>query len=202
MAEITLPANTFKQYSLDWIGGERPLNFMGGSFQAIKHAATLVVFQGALNLEAATAADKRNWRATFIQLLELENYFKISEPDGAYNGAGYSGTTPQTNSADQAGNSITCDNAQVSTTVCLKGDPIEVNGEYKYLTSDATSNGSGIVTFNFKPALRDSLADNTPVEVITPKCWLRLVEPRLGWSVSKPDLWDSQIVAVERYLNA
>lgn len=78
------------------------------------------------------------------------------EPNGAVVGAGQSGKT------------LLCDGFTPSTLILSEGEYFQVRDEFKRVTADATSDGSGEVTFAFEPALRVSPADNDPVVLNSP----------------------------------
>lgn len=79
--------------------------------------------------------------------------------------------TPLVNGANQTGNSLVIDGATFSVANwLLAGTHFEVNGEYKILTENATTNGSGQTTLYFEPPLRESPPDNTPITLTAPKC--------------------------------
>lgn len=84
--------------------------------------------------------------------------------------------TPLVNGAAQTGSSLITDGWGVSQKVLAAGDYFEVNGEFKIVTADVTSNGSGQATISFAPPLRASPADNAAITVTSPKCTMRLID--------------------------
>jgi hypothetical protein len=67
------------------------------------------------------------------------------------------------------GSSLPIDALPASTVGLLRaGDRIEVAGEFKILTADLNSDGSGGGTLMFEPSLRKVIADNAPVHIGEP----------------------------------
>ncbi len=115
------------------------------------------------------------WKAFFDLLEGGVNTFNAFDPDcKTPRGAG--GGTPLVNGGGQTGSSLITDGWPANTTVLKAGDYFAVNGELKRVTSDATTNGSGQVTISFKPALRNSPADNAAITVERPTCTMVLAD--------------------------
>ncbi len=61
-----------------------------------------------------------------------------------------------------------------------------VNGELKMTTSDCVADGSGNVTWNFKPALRSSPPDDTAIITTKPTCTMVLSDDmQAAWDCDK-----------------
>jgi hypothetical protein len=67
----------------------------------------------------------------------------------------------------------------------LAGDFFEVNGELKMCVADATIT-AGAATIQFVPELRATPADNTELEIDTPKGIFRLLSNEASWSNRSP----------------
>ncbi len=115
------------------------------------------------------------WQAFFLQLEGSANTFYGFDPD-AINPRGAGGGTPLVNGGSQTGSTLATDGWPNSTTVLCAGDYFSVNGELKMVTADATTNGSGQVTLNFKPALRSSPVDNSPLTITQASCLMVLMD--------------------------
>lgn len=176
--------------------GDQALEFFDGGSVIVQ--GTKAVWLLSFPLVTQRISDTRAWWAALVQLAKLGNQFKAFPP-GWQQGAGYTGADPLVAGSGQLGLSLNCDGAANNDTVGLAGDPIEVNTEVKVLTQDATSNGSGLVTFDFEPALRDSPANNAVVDVKTPKITLRLLTPQATVTGRIPDFFNITIDAVEHF---
>jgi hypothetical protein len=105
----------------------------------------------------------------FSASVGLYGDFDITDP--RYTGAQSGQTSILVKGASQSGTTLLCDGATISV-ICLRaGEYFSVGEEYKIVTSDATADGSGNVTVNFKPALRSSPADNAVITLNTPRLY-------------------------------
>ena len=128
------------------------------------------------------------WKAFLDQLDGAANTFYGYDPDNLVPRGPAKGT-PLVNGAGQTGSTLAIDGCPASTLFLRAGDYFAVNGEYKRLTQDATANGSGQVTLQFKPALRNSPADNAVVTVSSPTVTMALTDDRQG-------MWECDVVGV------
>lgn len=118
-----------------------------------------------------TAADVRSMWA-FLVKVGLYGEFTIGEPD--YEGPISGQASILVNGGSQSGLALICDGATPSV-ICLRdGEYFQVGTEFKMMTADATADGSGNVTLNFKPALRASPANNATVTLANPQMLLQL----------------------------
>jgi hypothetical protein len=116
------------------------------------------------------------WQAFFDRLEGSANAFNAFDPDGK-TPRGTATGTPLVSGATQTGSTLAIDGCTASVTGWLMaGDYFSVNGELKRLTADATTNGSGQTTLNFKPALRNSPADDAPLTLTKPTCTMILAD--------------------------
>lgn len=196
MAIITLPAISARSTSLQLLRGDNILEFFSGA--AVVVQSTKAVWILSFPLNELTLADVRVWTAALVQLAKSDNQFQVTPP-GWSAGAAYGGPTPLVLGAGQLGLSLNCDGASNNDTVALAGDFISVNGEFKCLTQQADSNGTGLVTFNFEPALRQAPANNAPVEVIDPIITMRMLQPEAGWVITPPVQHTITINAIEHF---
>lgn len=151
------------------------ISFLGGSEVVVQGRAAKWVYS--FTVVPMRDVDARKWGAALARLSKLTDTFRATPP--AYSGptAAYLGPTPEVNGSGQGGLTLDCDGVTPLITVAFAGDFIEVNEELKRLTEDAESDASGEVTFTFEPALRQSPANDAPVELQEPKATFRLVEP-------------------------
>lgn len=134
----------------------------------------------------------------------------LSGPAGTFYGYDPAGVTPQgagtgtpkVNGADQVGSSLITDGWTADTLVLKAGDYFTVNTEYKMVTADVTSNGSGQATISFKPNLRSSPADNADITVTNATCIMRLVDDdQAAWDVNVSQFYDITFSAVETFFS-
>ncbi len=115
------------------------------------------------------------WKAFFDQLEGAAGTFYGYDPDCVVP-RGQALGTPRVNGSGQTGSSLAIDGCTPGTTFLRTGDYFAVNGEYKRATADAVVDGSGNATLRFKPALRNSPADNAAVTVNRPACTMALAD--------------------------
>lgn len=102
----------------------------------------------------------------FVVKVGLYGQFTIEHPDyGGPESGEFLGAVAGTG---QSGISLVCDGFTPNIVVAREGDYFQVRNEFKRLTANANSNGTGVVTFNFRPALRVSPAHTDPVDLVTP----------------------------------
>lgn len=141
----------------------------------------------------------RLWKAFFMQLGGRSGRFYGYDPDKR-TPAGTGTGTPLVNGANQTGNMVIIDGATINQATWLKqGDYFQINGEYKCMTADAASDGSGNVTLNFFPQLRSSPPDNDPIVVTNPKCLMMLDSPNLQWQSDSAKLISLSFTAREAF---
>lgn len=95
-----------------------------------------------------------------------------TKPRGAATGNGY------VNAAGQTGSRLTTSGWDANSTILKAGDYIQVGNEYKKVTQDVLSDGSGNATITFAPTLRTSPQNNEIVVAQNPKCIVQLVDDR------------------------
>lgn len=127
-----------------------------------------------------------HWKSFFDQLEGAAGTFYGFDPDNVIP-RGTAGGTPLVNGASQAGSSLNIDGCTASALFLRSGDYFSVNGEFKRLIADATANGSGQVAINFKPALRNSPLDNTPIIIDKPTVVMTLVDDQQA-------IWECDVV--------
>lgn len=129
-----------------------------------------------ITLRAMRRHDAAIWQAFLLSLEGSVNTFNGYDPD-AREPRGPATGTPLVKGAGQAGSSLLIDGCTANVFGWLRaGDYFSVNGELKMLTADADTNGSGETTLTFKPALRNSPADNAPLTVRSASCEMILTD--------------------------
>lgn len=116
------------------------------------------------------------WQAFLLKLEGGVNTFNGYDPD-AREPRGPMGGTPLVKGASQTGSTLAIDGCTANITGWGKaGDYFSVNGELKMLTADCNTNGSGEATLSFKPALRNSPADNAALTARNATCTMILTD--------------------------
>jgi hypothetical protein len=134
-----------------------------------------------------TQAGVNTVRAFLAQLYNPADSFRLSPADVQQVGGTVSSTC-LVNGANQLGFTLACDGVPNSLAILIAGQFISValpNGDEQLLqlTANATSNGSGQVTFTFSTPLRAAPADNATVRLHFPTANMRIENPT-RWDVS------------------
>lgn len=122
-------------------------------------------WEGLLTTRLLKEADAETFMS-FLMDVGLYGEFTFEVPN--YAGAASGESLGAVQGAGQSGTSLLVDGVSNSTLILAKGEYFQVRNELKRATANCTSNGSGEVTLNFKPALRTSPADNDPVDFASP----------------------------------
>lgn len=124
------------------------------------------------------------WQAFLMSLEGGVHTFNAFDPDKK-SSRGLQGGIPLVSGAGQTGSSLAIDGLTPNVVGwALAGDLFSVNGELKMLTAPINSDGSGNATANFKPAIRNSPADNAPLTFEKPTCTMALID-------DQQNLWES-----------
>jgi hypothetical protein len=116
------------------------------------------------------------WQSFFLQLEGSANTFNAYDSDARFP-RGVATGTPLVMGGSQTGSSLIIDGCTANiTNWIMAGDYFAVNSELKMVTANANTNGSGQATISFKPALRESPADNAPLTFDTPTCEMVLAD--------------------------
>lgn len=128
-------------------------------------------WEGIAETRPLDATNARTMMA-FLATVGLYGPFDIRDP--TYSGAQSGVASALVQGGTQTGTSLIVDGVTPSTLILRAGEYFQVGTEYKLVTANATSNGGGVLTINFKPALRVSPADNATVTFNTPRLFLLL----------------------------
>lgn len=139
-------------------------------------------------------SDRAAMQAFLSQLQATANNFYLQ--DHSYTRRADGDGTPRVNGASETGNQIATDGWTSGTYAMLVGDFFEVNGELKMCVADATIS-AGAATIQFVPELRATPADNTALEIDTPKGIFRLISNESSWSNRSPVISSFTFDAVE-----
>lgn len=119
------------------------------------------------------SANVNAWRSFIAKTNGRVNDFQIPVDPRAQS---TSTATVLVNGAGQIGRQLDTDNWPTSTTVLVAGQFVTVGNQLLQLTEDVTSDGDGMATIFFEPAIRVSPSDNAVVEYKNPYCLMYMVE--------------------------
>jgi hypothetical protein len=102
----------------------------------------------------------------FLVETGLYGQFTIAHPD--YGGPASGEEDGAVDGSGQKGSSLNVRLFTPDTTILLEGEWFQIGSELKRMTADATTDGFGEVTLNFKPPIRVSPTHGDPVIVQTP----------------------------------
>lgn len=128
-------------------------------------------WEGMVEMPTIYGTELRTFWA-WLHTVGLYGDFTFRNPD--YTGPQSGQSSILVNGASQTGYALICDGATISVTTLYAGEYFQVGTEFHVMTADATANGSGQVTLNFKPAMRASPADNATVTLTNPEALLKL----------------------------
>lgn len=113
--------------------------------------------------------------------------------------AGTGNGTPLVDGEDQSGFELQTKGWDSNETVLLAGDYFEFNGEYKLVTDDVISDGSGLATIQFAPEIRQTPPDEEPLVVNNPKGIFLLTDSSSIWNSNKNKVVDISINFAETF---
>lgn len=114
------------------------------------------------------------------------------------NPRGAAGGLPLVLGAGQSGTSITTDGWTGPQAGCLlEGDRININGEFKAITADTSSDAGGVATLQFEPPLRASPPDNAPITFTDATCKMMLLDDNQGRLSTRKSLTGTTLTFVE-----
>lgn len=198
---LTLPSHTGIR-SIEF----RAVNTVGVSQSPFTYSQQVVAHSGQrwevdISLPAMKRADAEQWVAWLVSLRGQLGTFTLGDPIGA-TPRGSAGGTPVVNGASQTGGTLVIDGCTASQTGWLKaGDYIQLGSAgtatlHKVL-QDANSDGSGNVTLDIWPYIRNSPADNSTVVVSNAVGNFRLSGNQQAWSVNEASFYGLTFGAVE-----
>lgn len=139
------------------------------------------MWSGMVSLEQiATESEERQWRAFLFALGGPENWFRWMLPCQTHDGS-----KPMVGSGASNGYTLPLSGLAVSSTILAAGQFMTVplpSGKYRTvcLTSPLVSDGSGLATASFRPALPETPTSGVTVETLDPFIPMRPVGDTLG----------------------
>ncbi len=142
------------------------------------------------------------WKAFFALCEGSFTSFNAYDPDRKAP-LGPATGTPLVQGGAQTGSSLTIDGCTPNVTGwALPSDLFSVNGELKEITAPVDTDGSGQATIYFKPALRNSPADNAPLNFQKPTCTMALVDDmQAKWRCDKNGIYEEKTFAAVEVFN-
>ena len=155
-------------------------------------------WEGELNFRPTKRVDARLIQAFLAELRGKYGTFLYGDPDAIALGKMGVGGTVTVNGGGQTGNTLTVDGMTLSTNnILMAGDYFQLgtglSSRLYMVTQPLNSNGSGQGTITFEPALRTSPADNSAVEINSPRGLFRLSENAAQWNADQSNVYDISI---------
>jgi hypothetical protein len=152
--------------------------FTGTPYSVGRDGAVLVCD---LNYRVLQGADRGTMTGFLTKLNGPQHRFTMQY--FAENQQGAFGGTPLVFGADQLGDSLAVDGCSNNITKWIgAGDVFGVNGELKIQSDDADTNGSGEITLDFQPPLRQAPADNAAITTANPTGKFMLLAESIVWT--------------------
>ena len=143
-----------------------------------------------------TLADRNALTGWFAKMNGSEH--RVTLPVYKLSQRGAFGGTPVVSGASQSGTQLTVSGCSNNITNWIRaGDYFTVNSELKMATIDASSDGSGNITLDFRPRLRASPANSASITTTAPTGRFLIVSPDLEWSLSPDDVSETSIQFIE-----
>ena len=143
-----------------------------------------------------TLADRNELTGWYAKMNGSEH--RVTLPVHKLSQRGAFGGTPVVNGASQSGMQLVVSGCSNNVTNWIRaGDYFTVNSELKMATADASSDGSGNITLNFRPRLRVSPANGASIETTAPTGRFLIASPQLEWSLEIDDVSQTSIEFVE-----
>jgi hypothetical protein len=195
MAVITVPAG-FSVAKQTWEQARLDMNFTS------IFGAQAVEVGSPLWSTTITSSLKRPelWQAVMMKLrgrtnqLELWNFGRPI-PKGTMRGA------MTASAASMGATAMTISAAGQASKTLLTGDYLGVGSgvtqQVVMLIADATSNGSGVITVIFEPALRNAVSGGAVVTWDRPKALFRRADPKVGWDYEPGVVKEMSMILLE-----
>lgn len=155
-----------------------------GKRQVANFPFAIWIFQG--TLIPMEGIDAGEWRAFLVSLEGQKNTFRLPVPGSSKPLAGHAVNVSLNGSV--AARAKSCSVVGPASTVILrKGDYFNIGDELKMSDSNITTNGSGIATVSFQPAMRKAYAGGTLVQLQNPFIYLAADDnDSATWSLDRP----------------
>ena len=114
--------------------------------------------------------------------------------------SGSAAGTPRVKGTDQTGITLDTDGWSPNSLVLKAGDAFEVDGNYRGVTADVTSDGAGLATIPLSHRLYNAPLNNALLEVLAPKVLMQLKDDRQGGRATTGNLHSTFSLSVREVL--
>ena len=133
------------------------------------------------------------WQVFFMQLHGSAGTFLIGDPDSKTIRGGLNSTINVNGAFAVGAYSIGIENATSSTLIFKAGDYIQFGSgatqKLHMITTNCTSNGSGIATVEIEPPLKSALVNDSAIVYSSTKAVMRMDSNNLTWSADQLSLY-------------
>lgn len=156
-----------------------------GKRQTVNFPFAMWIFQG--TLIPMDGVDAGEWRAFLLSLEGQKNTFRLPVPGSPKPLSGYTGNATVGSGGVAARAKSMQMVAPANTLILRKGDYFNVGDELKMSDSNVSTNGSGIATVSFQPAMRRAFVAGTAVTIQNPFIYLAADDnDSASWSLDRP----------------
>jgi len=129
------------------------------------------------------------WQVFFMQLHGRAGTFLLGDPDSKTIRGGLNSTINVNGTFAVGAYSIGIENATASTLIFKAGDYIQFGSgatqKLHMITTNCTSNGSGIATVEIEPPLKTALVNNSSIAYANTKAVMRMDSNELSWTADQ-----------------
>lgn len=156
-----------------------------GKRQHINFPFSLWIFEG--KLIPMEGLDAGEWRSFLTSLEGQKNTFRLPVPGSAKPLSGFTGNAVIGTGGVAVRAKSMLVSATANTLILRKGDYFNVGDELKMSDVNVTTNGSGVASVSFQPAMRAARAAGFAVQIQNPFIYLAAAEDDSGsWALEKP----------------
>lgn len=178
------------------------VGFVDGDTQTVQKPGTFWMLEAALAVR--TRADGADVMAWLTELDGPAGRFHAGDPLGGTPRGDISGSTPLVNGAAQTGKTLVTDGWNAGGSF-LKNDYFAIDlplggRSLHHLVADAVIDGGGNATLSFRPALRESPAENAALIISSATCSMRLIDDnQAAWEESVDGFYRMGFSAIESF---
>jgi hypothetical protein len=154
-----------------------PTTFQGEFFEHVGQR-----WVASIRLPPMIREDAEEWVAWGLALNGTLGTFRIGDPMGATPRGALGGTPVVDGAGQQLSKTLATRGWSASTLVLKAGDYIQLGNRLHKVLTDSTSDGSGDLTLDIFPRVRDALTDGQAITTTNTKGIWRLSRP-LDWSI-------------------
>lgn len=180
MADLTFPSITAMSVTLDYRRNSLRQSSMSGKFVNVDRTGDRYI--ATVNMPPLQGSDAHVFRAFLMRASDVAN--EVILPIMGYESPTDAGLSLLVNGASQTGSTLNCDGASTTT---IKAGTIGSTTTYELIdvATDAAPT-AGAVALSLQRPLRSSPADNSAVDIYTPKGLFLMPESVVRWAISAP----------------